>query len=126
MKRDWDLIREMLTKVESMSCYDNNLSIAAFKIDSYEERYLASEHMKLLIDKGFVYGAMHPIAGREPKGFSVNGLTWEGHEFLDSIRSDTVWNKTKETFATKGLEMTFETIKAVAAAAMTSMLGLSA
>ncbi len=69
---------------------------------------------------------MSRVLGRGPINFTATRLTWTGHEFLDATRSDTVWNKTKETFTTKGLDMTFETIKAVAAAAMTSMLGLSA
>ncbi|WP_071838054.1 DUF2513 domain-containing protein [Veillonella montpellierensis] len=24
--------------------------------------------------------------------FSVGSLTWEGHDFLDTIREDTMWN----------------------------------
>jgi len=26
----------------------------------------------------------------------LNKLTWEGHEFLDDIRDQGIWNKTKE------------------------------
>ncbi|MEI4996781.1 hypothetical protein U1495_20675, partial [Aeromonas caviae] len=43
-------------------------------------------------------------------------------EFLDAICSDTVWSKTKETFATKGLDMTFDLIKTVAGSVATSLL----
>lgn len=32
-------------------------------------------------------------------------LTWEGHDFLDSIKNDTIWNKTKESIKSKGLEL---------------------
>ena len=27
----------------------------------------------------------------------INSITWNGHQFLDNVRSNTVWNKTKET-----------------------------
>ncbi|MGU5840229.1 DUF2513 domain-containing protein, partial [Aeromonas caviae] len=54
--------------------------------------------------------------------FNLIGITWTGHEFLDAICSDTVWSKTKETFATKGLDMTFDLIKTVAGSVATSLL----
>ena len=28
-------------------------------------------------------------------GHIVRGLTWEGHEFLDNIKNDGIWEKTK-------------------------------
>ncbi|MGI6337404.1 MAG: DUF2513 domain-containing protein [Eubacteriales bacterium] len=30
--------------------------------------------------------------------FTVGGLTWNGCEYLDKIREDTVWNKTKGSY----------------------------
>ena len=126
MKRDWDVIRDMLARIESIDSYTGHLSIADFQSDTFEKRYLVSGHMQLLIDRGLVYGVMQPLVGIAASGFTVKGLTWEGHEFLDSIRNDTVWHQTKETFVSRGLDMSFETIKAVTATAITSMLGLSA
>lgn len=26
----------------------------------------------------------------------INSITWNGHQFLDNVRSNTVWNKTKD------------------------------
>ncbi|MCX9103452.1 MULTISPECIES: DUF2513 domain-containing protein [Aeromonas] len=125
MKRDWETVREMLTKIEAMDSSTGYLSLRDFGADTLEEKYRISGHMKLMMDKGLVEGTINSRLGVQANDFSARALTWEGHEFLDAIRSDTVWNRTKETFADKGLDMTFETIKAVAAAAMTSMLGLS-
>ena len=46
---------------------------------------------------------------------SANGKPpGRGHEFLDAIRSDNVWAKTKETFTEQGISMTSELVKAVA------------
>ncbi|EOV9525803.1 DUF2513 domain-containing protein [Bacillus cytotoxicus] len=28
-------------------------------------------------------------------GWIYSSLTWEGHEFLDAIKNDTVWNNVK-------------------------------
>lgn len=128
MKRDWDIIRTILTKIEQdVSFHKKFLSLSDFNKDTLDEQYVITEHMRLLIDAQLVRGEIdHRMAVNVVNSFTARGLTFAGHEFLDAIRSDTVWNKTKETFTTKGLDMTFETIKAVAAAAMTSMLGLSA
>ncbi|MFM5515673.1 DUF2513 domain-containing protein [Aeromonas dhakensis] len=125
MKRDWDTVRDLLTKLESLPSTDHYLSLGGADVTDINTAYCTSYHMELLIEAGLVEGQMHKVLGGGPVNFTASRLTWEGHEFLDSIRSETVWDKTKETFASKGLDMTFETIKAVAAAAMTSILGLS-
>ena len=54
-------------------------------------------------------------------GFCVGALTWEGHEYLDKIRQDTVWNKTKDVITQKGLPMAVDVIKEVATAIISSM-----
>ncbi|MFM4928558.1 DUF2513 domain-containing protein [Aeromonas veronii] len=78
--------------------------------------------MELLIEAGLVEGKMSRVLGGGPINFTATRLTWAGHEFLDAIRSDTVWNKTKETFTTKGLDMTFDLIKTVAGGVATALL----
>lgn len=48
-------------------------------------------------------------------------MTWDGHEFLDKIREDTVWNKTKDLIKEKGLPMALEVVKNVATTMITVM-----
>jgi hypothetical protein len=38
-------------------------------------------------------------------------LTYAGHEFLDSARSDTVWNKAKEKLLSTSGTITLEALK---------------
>ncbi len=40
-------------------------------------------------------------------------LTWGGHDFLDAIRNDDVWSKTKSTVQEKVGSATFEVVKAL-------------
>ena len=61
--------------------------------------------------------------GPEVKEFFAQRLTWEGHEFLDSIRSDTVWTKTKKRFTEKGIDMSFDLVKSVAQVMVKAALG---
>lgn len=108
MKRNWDTIRELLTKVEECTLPADMIQLQDFPTDRSAE---ISYHMKLLIEAGLVSGQMINTMGPEVKDFLAEQLTWNGHEFLDSIRSDTVWQKTKKMFTEQGLSMTFDLIK---------------
>ena len=48
--------------------------------------------------------------------FSVGALTWEGNDYLDLVRDNSLWKKTKETITKKGLPLVFDTIKTIAGA----------
>lgn len=52
-----------------------------------------SYHTELLIESGLIYGEMSKTISASANDFMVSRLTWEGHEFIDSIRSDKVWGK---------------------------------
>jgi hypothetical protein len=45
-----------------------------------------------------------------------------GHDLLDTMRSTTIWEKIKVTGKSKGIELTFDTIKAMAAVALKNLL----
>ena len=54
-------------------------------------------------------------------------LTWDGHDFLDAIRSDTVWQEAKETVQAKGLDiqsLTLDVVKSVCVSAIKDLIGL--
>ena len=108
MKRDWEIIRELLQKTEDSS---ENLQLKDFSEDN-TEKY--SYHVELLIEAELVSGEMKRAIGRPIPHFTIKRLTWEGHEFLDSIRSDTVWSKTKSLMKEKALGMSFNIIKTAA------------
>jgi len=111
MKRDWDMIREILGKTEECT-----LNTDAVRLSDFPESDAASAsyHVALLIDAGLIDGQVANTMGAGEKDFFAQRLTWEGHEFLDSIRSDTVWKKTKKLFADEGLSMTVDLIKGAA------------
>jgi hypothetical protein len=49
-------------------------------------------------------------------------LTWQGHEFLERIKRDTVWNKVKELAMNKGIDLSIEVIKSLSAKVITSII----
>ena len=119
MRRDWDLIRDILTKVESCTLNTEQVRLSDFP-DS--KQAAASYHIDLLIDAGLIKGKVAKTMGPGVKDFFANRLTWEGHEFLDSIRNDTVWEKTKAVFKEKGIAMSVDLVKGVATKAALSIL----
>jgi hypothetical protein len=95
--------------------------LSHFPIDREAE---ISYHMSLLIEAGLVKGKIVEMLNEPINDFHAQRLTWDGHEFLDSIRSDTVWARTKKAFLDKGVEMSFDLVKAFAKdAAVTLMKG---
>lgn len=111
MERNWDTIREILIKLEKLDPKTGALQLGDFDSDrAYEYSY----HVELLIEARLIQGQMSKTLGRRAQNFLAERLTWEGHEFLDAIRSDTVWNKTKTSFVKGGLSMTFDLVKGVA------------
>ena len=111
MKRDWDTIREILIKFEGLAPDAGPLQLSDFPS---EKAYEYSYHVELLLEAGLIHGQMSKMLGRHAQNFLAQRLTWQGHEFLDAIRSDTVWNKTKTSFVKGGLSMTFDLVKEVA------------
>ncbi len=109
MKRNWDTIREILLKGEELE-FGNTLTISDFdEIRAKEIEY----HVKLLKESNLIKATVVEFYGGGCQ-FDLESLTWSGHDFLDAIRNDTIWNKTKTTIATKSGSMTFELIKSIA------------
>lgn len=119
MKRNWETIRELLSKVEECTAPTDTVRLNSFPSERAAE---ISYHMSLLIEAGLVNGQESKTIGPAIKDFIAQRLTWEGHEFLDAIRSDTVWQKTKKRFVEQGISMTFELVKAVAKEAAVSLI----
>lgn len=119
MKRNWETIREILARLEDLPDTDATLRLSSFPADrAFEYAY----HVELLMEAGLIEGQMSRTLGGGPTDFFARRLTWRGHELIDSIRSDTVWNKTKKTFASKGVEMTFDLVKSVASEISVALL----
>lgn len=110
MKRDMDLCRKILFAIEEQYV---DVALYNIGIEGYSMEEVAY-HCKILRDAKLIsdYGAQY--ASNQIYSFGVGSLTWEGHEFLDKIREDTIWNKTKGVINGKLLPMTLDVVKEVA------------
>ncbi|WGE64281.1 DUF2513 domain-containing protein [Actinobacillus equuli subsp. haemolyticus] len=76
-------------------------------------------HYALLTEAGLIKSL--DIPSMEDADYAAFSLTWQGHEFLDKLKNDTVWNKVKSTIQSKSIDLSFEAIKMVATNLMSSM-----
>lgn len=111
MKRDWDLMRAVLFKVEDLPL-DKHAVVRAEDFPDYPPETVVY-HFDLLEQAGLVVAAIQKHQHTRGAGL-VFDLTWQGHEFLDAIRRETVWQKIQGRIKQDGATMPFELIKATA------------
>lgn len=109
MKRDMDLIRKILLKLENFTSDDN---INKIEIEDFSHDQVAY-HIYLLQDAGLIRaGILMDYGTAVPKITAINGLTWAGHDFLDASRDEGRWIKAK-TVINEMKGASFEIIKTV-------------
>ena len=101
MKRDMDLLRSFLLKVEEQPV---NGPFTTPVVPGYSEDELYY-HAKLAEDAGFIE------ADFTFDGFTVQRLTYAGHEFLDMAREERLWNKAKQSVLSNAGTLTVEALK---------------
>ena len=119
MKRNLDLIRNILFAVESSNSIDACLTLNGLsKLHSDQELILY--HVFLLDDAGFIIGIIDETAPY----VSITRLTNEGHDYLDTIRDDSVWKQTKSTLGKISGSASLEVVKTIASKLALTFLGL--
>ncbi len=108
---------------ETSTQYDFNIG----GVDELEKWY----NVDLLVEANLIKGAAVSWAS-DGTGPYVNfkglvAMTWQGHDFFDAVRDDTVWSEVTEKANAGGLDMqslTFDVIKSLCVSTIERMLGL--
>lgn len=95
MRRDMNLIRELLLKLEDLPETPGGVhrlvpGELAMVIDGYCAHEL-DYHLQLIEEAGFIRTFPGELGG----AILFDRLTWAGHDFVDSVRSPKVWAETK-------------------------------
>ncbi len=77
-------------------------------------------HCKILHEAGLISGYNAQNASDTINLFKVSSLTWEGNDYLDKVRDNSIWGKTKDAITQKGLPFILDTIKTIATAFITA------
>ena len=96
MKRDLDLLRKILLRMEVN--HPDQVDTIQWRFSGYEP-IIVKEHIKLLIDDGLLEGNVRLYSNGQINTIHPYRLTPKGHSFLADIQDETIWNKTKEKIA---------------------------
>jgi len=113
MKRDMDLLRNMLFLIEN--CPDvppKTLRLESF-LDLTSNLFLISAHLELLKEAGFIEARVLSVDNDGVKNYEISRITFSGYEYLDTIRDAKIWRDVKEKISNVG-GATFDIIKALA------------
>ena len=122
-----DLIRELMLKLEGLPIeYGDNVHLlpegSSIQIDGYDSEQVAY-HLDLIKQAGFI----EPSRGGAGVGIMFSGLSWAGHDFIDSVLSPEVWTKTKVAAAAVGgftVSVLVESAKAILKQKFMAILGV--
>ena len=118
MKRDMGLIREILLQVEARPSVND---WGPVEIDGRSQEEI-SYHVKMLDDDGLLEALDMRTLGPDGFKYDPKFLTARGHDFLDSIRSPSVWGKVKQQLAVVGGSASLEVVETIAKKAVADVL----
>ena len=102
MKRDDDFIRALLLAYEEED--DWLILIPGETKGASSEEWRERGHILIMMDEGLL----------DRVGNGTMRITAAGHDYLNAIRSDGIWDKTKAAVAQTGGSATIELLKALA------------
>lgn len=98
IKRDMDLVREILLLTsESLESVEAN----AFVYDQNDLRKVVYT-IDIMKEAGLIEACVIKAFGGEYFDAVVHQLTWDGHELLENIKDERVWERVKKTIARTG------------------------
>src|SRR5690606_17499596 len=119
MKRDLDLVRELLLHLESKPNDRPEIPV----LDGRAEIDIGY-HLILLYDPGLIRAEPERSnTGRVIRVLPFS-LTWQGHEFLDTARDNSAWAAAKTQVKSKTGTISFDLLKALLIAYAKDKLGL--
>lgn len=122
MKRDMELVLKILEHLEER----NEISVIEnLEIAGYDER-IVSYHLRRMYEANLLDAEAVTSTTTQERIIRVLpfGLTWDGHEFLASMRNQTVAKKVRERLGNSLSEVPFTLVKELALALGRSQIGL--
>jgi hypothetical protein len=106
MKRDMDLVRQILLEMEK---WPANQRDGRIKIAGHAEAEIM-HHLGLLYESGLIHAM--DASSMDGEAWLPQKITWEGYEFLEDARSDTMWARAKQHALNTAGTLSLEAVKA--------------
>jgi hypothetical protein len=90
MKRDMDLVRAILLKIEESP---DGYAPDSIEIPDYSRNQIAY-HLAIMIEAGLLHGDVAEGMEGDLDGLPTR-ITWQGHDFLDAAREPSRWGQAK-------------------------------
>ena len=123
MKRDLDLIRDMMLRIEACHPKDGKITSETFK-DLCDDEEKVAFHLFLLYDVGFIVAEPVNHSKMRCSDYIVEYPTFIGCDYLDSIRDQSVWNSIKEKLRRIGGNATLDILTDLASSLLREQLGM--
>jgi len=112
-----DLVRELLFRLEAS--HQTELAVASeefTEIERYHLKRMAEARLVTLngFDMNDAYG--DPVRQIVSVHSETVELSWHGHDFIDAVRDEGIWSKTKRSVAETSGSVPFEVLKQLATA----------
>lgn len=124
MKLNHECIRDLLLAIENQDTLEPLMDKQIFdlpELANYDKNTIIYTAQKLN-EAGFLNGKFDFYLDGEAF-ITISSITYEGHSFLDSIRDEKVWRKTKEA-ASKVSSVSLPILKELGLSILKSQLGL--
>lgn len=130
MKLNQDCLRDLMLYLEDtltmrnyilIDCYSNDTFLEKYNIDDL--RYTALK----LIEANYIDASTRKFLDVAVPEIRIKSITFTGHKFLDTIRDDKVWKKTKNVlsgFKSTSIEIISETASKVITNLINQQLGI--
>lgn len=115
MKRYLELVKRILIRMEARDQLEPH-----FSVPRYNEKTVGY-HVVLMEQAGLIEAIVHKYLDGTVDGIPIR-LTWQGHEWLDLARNNTVWKKAKKRLGDKALTIGFDMMKILLAEITKQML----
>ena len=96
-----DCVRDLLVYFEHELSYDNEVNVSSISLKDYSKDDIIYTSDKLL-EAGFINASRTGTIGSRYPVIIVKSLTYQGHRFLDNVRSPEIWSETKRKLKTLG------------------------
>lgn len=120
MKRDPNLVRALLLHYEQKPTDRADPCPTVPEYTDSEVKY----HLILMYEAGFLRAEPELTKTRRVIKVHPFSLTWQGHEFLEASRDDTLWKKATTTVASKTGSLSFSVLQALLTAMTKQQLGI--
>lgn len=125
MELDFDFVREVLIFcADSQSPHGpGDIEMREFADKKGKTVYQLAFTINRLYEAGYIKKKTSYASG-EPYLVEPGNLTWDGNEYLNNIRNQSIWNATKEKVKSVGGSVSLSVMGSVAAALLKQQLGL--